>query len=272
MEEAESYTLNGVAIGTLCFKLLMSKAVVDTRATASYLRENFTSLDTYMTTVHSNVELFNIHVKENRQGLKARGESTDDLMINLFKGYMAASDKEFAKYIHTKKDEYDEGKDISEDRLMRMALNKYTNMKRDGEWNAPSAEQKQIVALKASLEEVKKESLQLSRSLKDGGKFTNKGKYPKKEGKTPKPKKGKDQGKEEGWAWKKVPPSEGQSQQKQKDGKSYNWCKYHQAWVLHDPSECKKNPDLQTKDTPKRDKVSFAAKLSKLLAEDSDEE
>ena len=155
---------------------------------------------------------------------------------------------------------------------MRLALNKHTNMKRDGEWNAPSAEQKQIVALKASLEDVKKESLQLSRALKDGGKTNRKGKNPKKEGKTPKPKKGKGQGKEEQWAWKKVPPSEGQSQQKQKDGKSYNWCKHHQAWVLHDPSECKKNPDFQTEDAPKRDKVSFAAKLSKLLAEDSDEE
>ena len=48
-----------------------------------------------MVTVHFNVELFNLHVKENRQGLKARGESTDDLMINLFKECMAASDNEF---------------------------------------------------------------------------------------------------------------------------------------------------------------------------------
>ena len=93
MEEADSCTSNGLAIGTLHFKLLMSKAVVDTRATASHLRENITSLDACVVTVHSNVELFNLHVKENRQGLKARGESTDDLMINLFKGHMAASDK-----------------------------------------------------------------------------------------------------------------------------------------------------------------------------------
>ena len=272
MEEADSYTSNGVAIGTLHFKLLMSTAVVDTRATASHLRENLTSLDAYMVTVHSNVELFNLHVKENRQGLKARGESTDDLMINLFKGYMAASDKEFAKYIRLKKDEYDEGKDISEERLMKLALNKYTNMKRDGDWNAPSAEQKQIVALRASLDEMKKEGLQLSKGLKNGGKTSWKGKNPKSEGKTFKPKKGKGQGKEEQWAWKKVPPSEGQSHQKKKDEKSYNWCKYHQAWVLHDPSECQKNPDFQAEEKPKRNKVSFAAKLNQLLAEDSDEE
>ena len=46
---------------------------------------------------------------------------------------MAASDKEFAKHIRSKKDEHDEGKDVSEDRLMKLALNKHTNMKREGE-------------------------------------------------------------------------------------------------------------------------------------------
>ena len=63
IEETNSYTSNGVAIGALHFKLLMSKAVVDTRATASHLRENLTSLNTCMVTAHSNVELSNLHVK-----------------------------------------------------------------------------------------------------------------------------------------------------------------------------------------------------------------
>ena len=120
MEEADSYTINELAICTLHFKLLMSKAMVDTRAIASYLRENLVSLDTCMVIVHSNVELFNLHIKDNRQELKARRESTNDLIINLFKRYMAASNKEFTKYIRSKKDEYDEGKIISEDRLMKL--------------------------------------------------------------------------------------------------------------------------------------------------------
>ena len=49
---------------------------------------------------------------------------------------------------------------------MTLALNKYVNRKKDGEWNAPSEEEKQIAALKFSLEEFKKEISQLSKALK----------------------------------------------------------------------------------------------------------
>ena len=73
VQESESYRANGISIGILYFKLLMSKAIVDTRAMASHARENLTPLDSYTESVNSNVELFNLHDKENRQGLKARG-------------------------------------------------------------------------------------------------------------------------------------------------------------------------------------------------------
>jgi hypothetical protein len=69
IDEEDSYRINKVAIGMLMFKLQMLKVVVNTRAMASHLRENLTSLDTYMASINSNIELFNLHVKENRQGL-----------------------------------------------------------------------------------------------------------------------------------------------------------------------------------------------------------
>ena len=94
-------------------------------------RENLTSLDSHMASVKSNIELSNLHVKENMQGIKFRGERTDDLMINLFKVCMATSDKDFVSCIKTKKDEHDDGNHISEDQLMKLALNKYVNKKRD---------------------------------------------------------------------------------------------------------------------------------------------
>ena len=49
---------------------------------------------------------------------------------------------------------------------MALVLNKCFNRKRDREWNAPSDEEKKTVALNASLDEFKKESLQLSKALK----------------------------------------------------------------------------------------------------------
>jgi hypothetical protein len=93
---------NRHACAALLFKLLMQKAVIDTRATASLLRENLSSLNTYMSMVKSNIEQFNKYVKVNWEGLKARGESCDDLMINLFKGYQSASDHEFIRYTKQK--------------------------------------------------------------------------------------------------------------------------------------------------------------------------
>ena len=155
---------------------------------------------------------------------------------------------------------------------MKLALNKHTNVKRDGEWNNPSQEEKQIVALRASLDEMKKERLQISKALKNhSGKGGRKGKGGDGTNKSRK-KKGRGKDNADPWAWKKVPPSEGKPQKMSKDGKECNWCKCHQAWVLHEPQDCKKNPDNEdNKDNDQ--KVSFAAQLSRMLADDgSDQE
>ena len=124
VSEQDKYVRFDTPIGGCLFKLLMQKAVIDTRATATHLRENLTNLDSYMSTVSSNIEKFNQYVKVNVEGLKARGERTDDLMINLFKAYLVASDAEFVRYMKTKRDLYDNGEDISYKQLMTMVLNK----------------------------------------------------------------------------------------------------------------------------------------------------
>ena len=48
-----------------------------------------------MGTVNSNIELSNIHVKNSREGLFARGETVNDLIMKLFKGYKDTSDTKF---------------------------------------------------------------------------------------------------------------------------------------------------------------------------------
>ena len=45
MQEADKHRMNQVSISTLCFKLLMSKAMVNAGAAVSYLRKNLTSLE-----------------------------------------------------------------------------------------------------------------------------------------------------------------------------------------------------------------------------------
>jgi hypothetical protein len=104
VSEADAYTVSGTHIGIVLFKLLMRKANTDTRSTASQLQENLTNLDSYISTIDSNIELFNQHVKINRDGLAARGESSDDLIINLFKAYLCLTDRGFVCYMMNKKD------------------------------------------------------------------------------------------------------------------------------------------------------------------------
>jgi hypothetical protein len=89
--EADSYTMQGTHIGIMLFKLLMHNANTDTWATASQRCENLMILDSYMSTVNSNIELFNQHIKVNRDGLTTQGESSDDLIILTFSRPTCAS-------------------------------------------------------------------------------------------------------------------------------------------------------------------------------------
>jgi hypothetical protein len=65
-----------------------------------------------MVTVNSNIKKFNLHIKGQLDSLNAHSAQMQDLLSNLFKGYKAASNREFRAYIAKKEDEYNEGTDI----------------------------------------------------------------------------------------------------------------------------------------------------------------
>jgi len=258
--------VNGKESGVLLFKLIMQKAVVDTRATSSFFRENLTSLDSYITTIDSNIELFNQYVNINRAGLQARGESTDDLIINLFKAYLNVADQSFVEYMKKKKDDYDEGTTVLEpETLMTHALNKYHILVQERKWKSMSPQDEQLVALKAQYEQLRDANLRLARSI--SGKKTTKG-----DGKKQKGKKGKQQQKQQE-PWKKEPPKDGDPQTKIVNNKTYNWCSQHEAWTFHTDADCrlrlqsdgtqKNSKDKGTKGNKKIDKK---ARMIKALA------
>ena len=67
-----------------------------------------------MVTVKYDIVAFNEYVNDQRNVLISRGEDTTDIMVNLFKGYMAAKDYSFRQYIKEKKDKYEiEGVDMT---------------------------------------------------------------------------------------------------------------------------------------------------------------
>ncbi len=57
----------------------------------------------------SNVEKFNAYVKEQLETLAASGETTNDLITNLFKGYSKAKDKIFREWIRLNNLAYKDG-------------------------------------------------------------------------------------------------------------------------------------------------------------------
>ena len=219
--EEEKYTHQDHESAALLYKLLMSKAVVDTRATTFQFRHYLDTLDEYMINVGSNIELFNMHVKNVKEGLKARGEIIDDLPLKLFKGYRATSDCKFVEYIEKKEEEYMDGKDMDEDLLMQLALNKYAIRKQNNTWGAPSAEQEQLTALTSEIKKLKEDK-----------------RSPRAETSQDKRKLRRAAFDEQAWAWKKVPPATGEPDSKIVKSKTYHWCIPHQAWCLHTTSEC----------------------------------
>ena len=132
-------------------KIIIRESHLDTNATTNQIRTKLSSLDTYITTIDSDIGRFNQYVKLLVQSLTARNQSTSDLLINLFKGYGAVSDEVFRAWLLRKQDDHEEGEEMTPDDLMMAAKNKYDSMMEKGIWNAPTAEEK-IVALEAKLD------------------------------------------------------------------------------------------------------------------------
>jgi hypothetical protein len=221
-----------------------------------------------MVSIHSNVEHFNIHVKVLIAGLAARGEKSNDVTINLFKGYKAASDQVFVKYIKDKESIMHEGKKISDQSLMNLALNKYLLLKEDCSWNTPSEDQEKVIALSAQIDILKQNNKTM---LKKIGSSKKKKKKKKKEDeplKRPPATKDTRPGQEK-YAWKKVAPTDG-STTKMMNGKEYHWCTKHMAWTLHKQDECRLAED--NGDEGMEIDAALAAMIEEEENQDSDED
>ena len=112
-----------------------------------------------------NIPKFNLYVKKLIKQLLARGETSNDLLVNLFKGYLAATDRSFTAYIEKKLELYEEGSHVTSDQLMIWAKNKYDLLLDKGLWNAPTEEEEKIIALSAKIK-------QMEDRLKKGGRKT----------------------------------------------------------------------------------------------------
>jgi hypothetical protein len=258
-----------VPCGPLLLKIIISKAHVDSRATVSYIRKSLCELDDMMLQLDSNVMKFNAYVKMQVATLSARGETTNDLLMNLFKAYKVADDADFKDFVKRKENEYEEGKDVDVDNLMEDAVAKYNARNLKKEWSAPTKEQDQILALTARVEQLTKSKAKQPSASTVAPVVSKKGKNPE-------------------WAWKDIKPKDGEPTTKDFKGKHYHWdaCKFHsKRWTCHTTDKCSKNPDNEVTaassvesppaaatEEKKPSRRLKAAKLAAALLEDEDEE
>eukprot|EP00978_Attheya_sp_CCMP212_P007479 scaffold17327_cov67-Attheya_sp.AAC.3 len=96
------------------------------RSTTTHVRTSLSSLDRYILTIDCNIHLLHLYVKGLKKDLAARGETSSDILFNLFKGYAAVKDLDFKEYIKAKKSAYEDGTlDLEEEALMDIAQNKF---------------------------------------------------------------------------------------------------------------------------------------------------
>ena len=265
-----------IPCGPLLLKVIISKAHVDSRATAMFIRSSLGKLDEVMVDLDSNIQDFNLYVKAQVKNLSARGETSNDLLSNLFKGYKAATDSEFLDLIKRKENEYEEGHDVSVNDLMAAAVAKFEARVLIKQWAAPTKEQSQIIALSAQVEQLKtkakaksKQPSETASAITPAGTTTKKTKHSN----SPE------------WAWKDVIPKEGEPRTKDFKGKHYHLaCKFHpNRWVCHTTEDCTKNPaNIESAATSSESTETVAkkpgsrrlkaAKLAAALLEEDDEE
>jgi hypothetical protein len=155
VKNSDAYYVDGILSRPLLLKLILKKTIIDSRATSAKLREQLTTLDSYMAWVDCNVELF----------LRAweQGGSTDELVVNLFKAYRVVGDSEFSRYMKNKRDYYDDGEDVQSDPLVSVALAKSQSLIEYVVWNMMSPDQERLVALLSEVNMLKDRKLKLSK-------------------------------------------------------------------------------------------------------------
>lgn len=84
--------------GPSFLKAIIDHMYTNTLSNTTVAQENLSSLPEYIESLSdSNIMDFNTYVKKRLEALTAGGETTNDLVINLWKGYAKAKDKDLSR-------------------------------------------------------------------------------------------------------------------------------------------------------------------------------
>ena len=224
--------------GPCVLQQIIVSTFVDTRATASQIRESLIDMLQQLEAHKGNITKFNEWVEEQVAILHSRGEEAHDLLTYLWKTYQKAPDAKFMEYIQNLHNDFITGKsDLTAQELMNLVDTMYKARVKMNKWALLSSEQEEIVALNAKIAQ-----LEQANKPKCKTKEESKGKMKKKDNKT------KDHN------WMKDKPTgkektEDNHPYKIVDKKKYYWCLHHnneqEQWVRHHPDECRNKPSKE---------------------------
>ena len=220
--------------GPLYLKTIIGVAHIDTRSTAAHIRQSLAQLPTKIASLDYDIETFNRYVRLQRGALEARGETSSDLLVNVFAALGIVPDATFKAYIDRIKDDYDDGDErVTVNYLMEKAEIKSKVLIRENKYIMPTKADEKILALSAEFDKVLAQNTELSKQLTNKRKPSSED--PQSGGggdRQPRPNTGE-------WAWKNVAPAAGAPTQKKVKTKNYYWCPKHLAWTLHKPDACR---------------------------------
>jgi hypothetical protein len=222
-------TGNKIDNGPALYKVIMRCTTLDTLSTNTALRDKIKDLPNIAATLSGDVDGVHAYFFDAYNKLKACVSNVNDKEEILFAAYERIPDSKFHSYMSKKtEDYYDQTGDMAGKTfsyIIKKGKEKYDQLKGDThyEWGTPSAEEAKVIALRAELNDVKSDNLQISKKLKAKLKDAKKGGGKSGDGGGSKQKNQKDksnkkrQKKDE--AWKKVGPKAGEAKTKEKDNK-----------------------------------------------------
>jgi hypothetical protein len=228
---ADDYTIEGEIQTLLLLKVIIRESRGDTNHRKLVLRQQLSSLDLKVESLGWSITKLHTHVKDTVEDLTALGETTQDLLANLFKAYAKVPDDEFVLYVNTKRQLYDEGTNYTPEQIMTFAGDKYKQRVEDKTWIAPSKDQEKIVALEAAVAKLSKKNKITSTNATSNATSNNSG-----------PQRA---------AWQMVKPTETEIKNKytkKVDGKVFKWCNKHGFWSKHSTEQCRLTEKSETDD------------------------
>ena len=223
--------------GIMLLKIIIGKSTVDTKAKVLLLRQEVATLSYKMISLKGDIVEFNQYAERKRDELLSRGQTVDELIAHLFTAYLLSPVEPFVRYIQAKKDIYEEdGTTITADELMALALVKHELIIQ--QTAAVNEGEDRIIAMRATTQAdaavddqaarfiAMEASLRLMQERLNGAQGRGAGRN------------SRNKKSDQAHAWKKVKPKTGEPQVKVFSGRTYHWCRFHEAWTMHSPAEC----------------------------------